>query len=102
MSPASLPRPSQEFTEDVLEVSYLALQDELNGCVFRHVKGFYAKYFEDTSWSTAANHVLQKVQPTVVSGRCTDLLNIRSQESLTAWLARLQSMFLAEEHRQLQ
>ena len=102
MSPDSLPRPLQESTEDVPEVSYLSLHHELSGCVFRHVKGFYAKYFEDTFWSTASNHVLQKAQPTVTRGLCTEFLRLRSQEYLSAWFARFQSMFLAEVQTQYQ
>ena len=97
MLPNSIPRPPQEPTEDVSEVSYNSLRNELSGCVFRYVKGFYAKYFEEKSWSTAAKQVVQKVQPTVASGLCIDFLEIRSQESLSAWLDRFQSMFPTKE-----
>jgi len=97
MSPNSIPPPAQDTTKNVLEVSYYSLRNELSGCVFRHVKGFYAKYFEERSWSTAVKQVLQKVQPVMTSGLCIDLLEIRSQESLSAWLDRFQSMFLTEK-----
>ncbi|KAI9859057.1 MAG: hypothetical protein M1813_007185 [Trichoglossum hirsutum] len=75
-----------------------SLQEELNGCVFRHVKDFYEKYFEDKPWSAAANQVAQKVQPTVASSLSKDFLGIRSQESLSAWLARFETMFPSDEH----
>ena len=71
--------------------SYSALIDELSGCLFRHVKGFFTKYFEQSPWWAATEHTLGTVSLTVAKDLCMDLLNIDSQESLQAWLARCQS-----------
>lgn len=90
------PRPSPEPTGDASEASSDSIQTELSGCVFRHVKGFYAKYFEDKSWSTAAEQASQKAQLNVASALYRDFLELQSQGSFSAWLARLQSTFLAE------
>ncbi|PGH14969.1 hypothetical protein AJ80_05732 [Polytolypa hystricis UAMH7299] len=89
--------PPHEPIEHVSKVSYLSLQNELTGCVLRHVKGFYAKYFEDQSWSIAANQIVQKVQPTLANGLGIDFLEIRSRESLSAWLTRFHSFLNNEE-----
>ncbi|KAK3943566.1 hypothetical protein QBC46DRAFT_361833 [Diplogelasinospora grovesii] len=96
MSSKPEPRPSQEPTGDASEAGSDSIRTELSGCVFRHVKGFYAKYFEDKSWSTAAEQAAQKVQLDVASALYRDFLELKSQGSFSAWLARLQSMSLAE------
>jgi hypothetical protein len=67
---------------------------ELNGCVYRHVKGFYAKYFEEKPWSAAVEQVVHKVQPEMTNGRWSDFSKIKSQKALLEWLTKFQSTFL--------
>lgn len=48
------PRPP---TGNESEVGIDSIRAELSGCVFRHVKGFFAKYFAGNSLSAAAEEV---------------------------------------------
>lgn len=98
MPPISEPQLSQEPIGDVLEISSDPIQAELSGCVFRHVKGFYAKYFENHPWSAAAEEAAHLVNPNSARAICRDFLELQSLDSFSAWLARLQSTFLAEGH----
>ncbi|KAH6957780.1 hypothetical protein BKA56DRAFT_601420 [Ilyonectria sp. MPI-CAGE-AT-0026] len=92
------PRLSQEPVGDVSEVSSDPIQAELSGCVFRHVKGFYAKYLEHQPWSMAVEQAAHVAHPNSARTFCRDFLELQSQDSFSAWLARLQSTFLAEGH----
>lgn len=93
------PRVSQGPIGVVSEVSPdECIQAELSGCVFRHVKGFYAKYFENQPWSVAVEQAAHVVHPNSARALCRDFLELQSQDSFSAWLARLQSTFLAEGH----
>ncbi|OBT47644.1 hypothetical protein VE00_02916 [Pseudogymnoascus sp. WSF 3629] len=83
--------------EDMPETNYHSLQEELNGHVFRHVGGFYEKYFKGKPWSAAANQIAQNMQPTVASSLIERLLEIRSPESLSTWLATFESMLPSNE-----
>lgn len=95
--PANSGPQSCRTVEDISETNYHSLQQDLNSYVFRHVRGFYEKYFEGKPWSAAANQIAQNVQPTVASHLIKCLIEIRSPESLSTWLDRFESMLPPNE-----
>ncbi len=78
------------------EVDSAAVYLELRGCVFRGVKGFFAKYFEGQSWTAAAEQVAENTPLDIASALCKELLELKSQAHFHPWLSRLQSIFLAD------
>lgn len=95
MSPNLIPQSPREPIEDVY-----SLQNELDGCIFRHVKGFYPKYFEEKSWSATAKRAAQKVQSAATSHLCSGIIEAPCQGSVSVWLARFQPTFLPKEQIQ--
>ncbi|KAI9770965.1 MAG: hypothetical protein M1840_002669 [Geoglossum simile] len=72
--------------------------EEVNGCVYHDTKGFYEKYFEGKSWSSAAVQIVRDAKPQIIEGRWTDYPNPPSQDALLDWLWRFQSTFLLGGH----
>jgi hypothetical protein len=68
----------------------------LKGYVFRGVDGFFAKYFEDKSWSAAVQNKMQETKSAeVVSKPSADVLGLAHFDALVEWLAAFQSLFFA-------
>lgn len=79
-----------------------SLRDELSGNVFRGVSGFFAKYFEDKSWSAAVQQKLQEPNSADIVGKLSaEAPNLADFGALVEWLAAFQSLFFPADQPSL-
>ena len=71
---------------------------EIRGCTYRDVQGFYEKYFEGKAWTERARDVYKSIQGRHVGGMWTGLLQT-TQDNVQNWLFQLQEDHLSDERR---
>lgn len=71
------------------EDNYESIVDDIDCHIQCNVKGFYEKYFETASWSSAAEHIVQAVHPEFLNHQ-----QLQSRIGFLEWLWRFQSTFL--------
>jgi len=82
-------RSSSSFQGNEQRVLDVALQYEPTGRIFRDVKGFFEKYFEQRSWSQRCTEVYNAMRMRYASGRWLDFPDPPDQVEVWYWLARL-------------
>lgn len=69
---------------------------EIDGCVYQNIKGFYKKYFEEKSWSATVEKIVRAADPQIMDGRWTEYPNPPSQKAFLDWFWTFQDRFLQE------
>ncbi|KAL9098225.1 MAG: hypothetical protein Q9163_006079 [Psora crenata] len=64
---------------------------EVNGCVYTDMKGFYEKYFEGRAWSSTAERIAGEARPQVINGRWTGYPDPPSESAFYTWFWKFQS-----------
>ena len=82
-----------EQTHDEIDPRIL---QEINGCVYQNTRGFYEKYFEGRSWSSAVEKMVRAADPQIVDGRWTEYPNPPSQKAFLDWFWTFQARFIRE------
>ncbi|KAJ6190415.1 Protein kinase-like domain protein [Penicillium mononematosum] len=78
------------------EAALQSLRDELKGNIFRNVNGFFAKYFEWKSWSSAVQNKLQETKSAdIISKLSAGIPGIAHFDPLVEWLAEFQTLFFS-------
>ncbi|KAJ8125871.1 hypothetical protein O1611_g7766 [Lasiodiplodia mahajangana] len=74
------------------------LQSELEGCMFRAIGGFFAKFFEDKPYSAAIRNKIQQGKSTEGVGKLsTDVLSLTHYDELVNWLATFRALFFTAD-----
>ncbi|OJD20317.1 hypothetical protein ACJ73_08347 [Blastomyces percursus] len=73
--------------------------EEIRGCTYRDVRGFYKKYFEGKSWTDRARDVYESVKDRRVGGKWVGLRDSPAQKEVHDWLFQVQDDFLSKERR---
>jgi hypothetical protein len=60
---------SQQGSEQVHNDVDDRILQEVNGCVYNDIKGFYEKYFEGKSWSSTTERIVREANPQITDGR---------------------------------
>ncbi|WVO17484.1 hypothetical protein L204_105176 [Cryptococcus depauperatus] len=84
------------FPGTTTQAALQSIRQELEGCMFRHVEGFFAKYFEDTSWCVAVENMMRETQSAEsVRKLSTDLPRLTHFDALVNWLAACEALLSA-------
>lgn len=67
---------------------------DIDGHIYANVEGFYPKYFQDKTWSSAAEQIVQEAKPESFNPQ-----DLQSREIFTAWLLRY-NLFLYKGKKQ--
>ncbi|KGM92108.1 uncharacterized protein PADG_11638 [Paracoccidioides brasiliensis Pb18] len=106
--PASVPPPSfngtpvkstsssQKGSEQTRELVNPRIFEEIRGCTFRGVEGFFAKYFEGEDWSDKADAICRRVLAPDSDGIWAQFPDPPTQDDVLAWWFRLQEDLLSE------
>ncbi|KAI9764729.1 MAG: hypothetical protein M1840_008121 [Geoglossum simile] len=87
---------SQQGSEqDHSDIDNRMLQ-EVSGCVYNNTKGFYEKYFEGRSWSSATERIVREADPQIAGDYWADYPNPPSQDVFLEWFFEFQSKFFLE------
>ncbi|EDN11291.1 predicted protein [Histoplasma mississippiense (nom. inval.)] len=87
---------SQKGSEQTLELVNPRIFEEIRGCTFRDVKGFFEKYFEEKNWSSKADAICQRVLAPDSDGNWAQFPDPPTQDNVLAWWLRLQEDLLSE------
>jgi Fungal protein kinase len=82
---------SSKETRDEMDSSIL---EEINGCVFENVKGFYEKYFEGKPWSPAVDKIVQAANPQILDCQWTEYPTPLTKQAFLEWFWTFQTRFL--------
>ena len=92
-TPRTYSSASHEGSEQTERLLHDALRDELRGCVYVKVQGFFEKYFEDKSWSQKGKEIYESVKHMHMGDRWTTFPDVPTEGAVWEWWSRLQ-----EEH----
>ncbi|KAL1972797.1 hypothetical protein VTN31DRAFT_6339 [Thermomyces dupontii] len=73
--------------------------EEIRGCTYRNVSGYFEKYFEGRDWTDRSREVYESVKNRHVDGRWIGLRDSPSQREVQDWLFELQDNHLSKERR---
>ncbi|EFR01293.1 FunK1 protein kinase [Nannizzia gypsea CBS 118893] len=88
---------SQQGGEQTRRLVEARVFEEIRGCTYRNVQGFFEKYFEGKHWTDRARDVYSSVKDQYVNREWASLRNSPSQDQVLSWLFRLQDNFLSKE-----
>ncbi|EDN02894.1 predicted protein [Histoplasma mississippiense (nom. inval.)] len=87
---------SQKGSEQTHELVNPRIFEEICGCTFRDVKGFFNKYFEEKDWSGKADAICRRVLAPGSDGNLAQFPDPPTQDNVLAWWFRLQEDLLSE------
>ncbi|OJD15290.1 hypothetical protein AJ78_04439 [Emergomyces pasteurianus Ep9510] len=87
---------SQKGSEQTRELVNPRIFEEIRGCTFRDVEGFFDKYFEGRDWSGKADAICQRVLAPDSDGNWAQFPDPPTQGDVLAWWFRLQEDLLSE------
>ncbi|OJD13926.1 hypothetical protein ACJ73_09140, partial [Blastomyces percursus] len=87
---------SQKGSEQTRELVNPRIFEEIRGCTFRNVKGFFKKYFEGKNWSGKADAICRRVLARDSDGNWAQFPDPPTQDDVLAWWFRLQEDLLSE------
>ncbi|KAL1952767.1 hypothetical protein VTO42DRAFT_4273 [Malbranchea cinnamomea] len=73
--------------------------EEIRGCTYRNVSGFFEKYFEGRDWTDRSREVYESAKNRHVDGRWIGLGDLPSPYEVQDWLFQLQDDLLSKERR---
>ncbi|EQL32563.1 hypothetical protein BDFG_05299 [Blastomyces dermatitidis ATCC 26199] len=87
---------SQKGSEQTRELVNPRIFEEISGCTFRGVEGFFVKYFEGKDWSNKVDAICQRVLGPDSDGNWAQFPNPPTQNDVLAWWFHLQEDLLSE------
>jgi Fungal protein kinase len=84
---------SQQGSEQTHDEIDDRILQEIDGCVYSNTRGFYKKYFEERSWSSAVEQIARDANPQIINNRWTDYPEVPSQAAFMGWLKTFQEKF---------
>ncbi|OJD28487.1 hypothetical protein ACJ73_00118 [Blastomyces percursus] len=90
------PPASGEQTRRLVETRVF---EEIRGCTYRDVEGFFEKYFERKTWTDRAHGIYELIKDQHVDGKWSALPDSPTQNEVQDWLFRLQDDLLSKERR---
>ncbi|KAL9124715.1 MAG: hypothetical protein Q9217_005981 [Psora testacea] len=87
---------SQQGSEQTRRAVEERIFEEIKGCTFRNVEGFFSKYFEGKDWTEQTKEIYRAVQHRHVDGRWTDFPHPPVQNALLKWWFDYQKEFLSD------
>ncbi|EGC46848.1 serine/threonine protein kinase Sgk2 [Histoplasma capsulatum var. duboisii H88] len=87
---------SQKGSEQTLELVNPRIFEEIHGCTFPNVEGFFEKYFEEKNWSSKADAICRRVLAPTSDGNWAQFPDPPTQNNVLAWWFRLQEDLLLE------
>ncbi|OJD12531.1 hypothetical protein AJ78_06896 [Emergomyces pasteurianus Ep9510] len=87
---------SQKGSEQTRELVDPRIFEEIRGCTFRDVEGFFDKYFEKKDWSGKADAICRRVLAPDSDGNWAQFPDPPTQDAVLAWWFRLQENLLTE------
>ncbi len=88
---------SQQGGEQTQKLVEGRIFEEIRGCTYQNVEGFFSKYFEGKSWTERTKEIYQAVQNRHVDGRWTDFPQTPVQNDVCKWWFDFQDEFLSSE-----
>ncbi|EDN08106.1 predicted protein [Histoplasma mississippiense (nom. inval.)] len=87
---------SQKGSEQTRELVNPRIFEEICGCTFRDVEGFFDKYFEEKDWSDKADTICRRVLDPDSDGNWAQFPDPPTQDDVLAWWFRFQEDLLLE------
>ena len=87
---------SQQGSEQTRELVEGRIFEEIRGCTYRNVGGFFSKYFEGRDWTEQTKEIYRTVQEQQASGRWTEFPDPPVEKAVIQWLFRFQEEFLSD------
>ncbi|OJD25348.1 hypothetical protein ACJ73_03285 [Blastomyces percursus] len=87
---------SQKGSEQTRELVDSRIFEEIRGCTFRGVDGFFVKFFEGKDWSDKADAIYRRVLGPGSDGDWSQFPDPPTQDDVLAWWFRLQEDLLSE------
>ena len=87
---------SQQGSEQTRELVDGRIFEEIRGCIYRNVGGFFSKYFEGKDWTEQTKEIYRTVQEQQASGRWTEFPDLPTENAVVQWLFRFQEEFLSD------
>ncbi|KAF1819704.1 uncharacterized protein K489DRAFT_412416 [Dissoconium aciculare CBS 342.82] len=87
---------SHQGSEQTKRLLHDALRDELYGCAYVKVAGFYEKYFDGKSWTEECTKTYESIKSSHVEGRWSDFPQRPTEDAVWAWWTKFQDQHLAE------
>jgi hypothetical protein len=72
------------------------LLHEIKDCIYRDVDGFFAKYFEERSWSGRTQKKYNSMKNRHVGGRWIDFPDYSVESAVWKWISGIQVEFLID------
>ena len=95
-TPRTYSSASHEGSEQSERLLHDALRDELRGCSYIKVAGFFEKYFEDESWSQKGNEIYKSVKYMHSGDRWSAFPDKPIESAVWEWWSRLQDEHLTD------
>ena len=87
---------SQQGSEQTRELLEGRIFDEIKGCTYRNIGGFFSKYFEGKDWTEQTKEIYRTVQEQQASGTWTYFPDLPTENAVVQWLFRFQDEFLSD------
>ena len=87
---------SQQGSEQTRELVEGRIFDEIRGCTYRNIGGFFSKYFEGKDWTEQTKEIYRTVQEQQASGTWTYFPDLPTENAVVQWLFRFQDEFLSD------
>ncbi|EQL28197.1 hypothetical protein BDFG_09031 [Blastomyces dermatitidis ATCC 26199] len=87
---------SQKGSEQTCELMNPRIFEEICGCTFRDVEGFFDKYFEKKDWSDKVDIICQRVLDPDSDDNWAQFPDPPTQDAVLAWWFHLQADLLSE------
>ncbi|KAL1956480.1 hypothetical protein VTO42DRAFT_7278 [Malbranchea cinnamomea] len=88
---------SQQGGEQTQRLIEARVFDEIGGCTYRDVEGFFDKYFDKKDWTDRARDIYKSIKDQHVNGKWSTLPDLPTQTQMQDWLFRLQEDLLSRE-----
>ena len=96
-TPVTISSSSQQGSEQTRNLIEARIFEEIQGCTYQNIEGFFSKYFEGRSWTKRTKEIYQAVQERHVNGRWTDFPQTPVQNEVCKWWFDFQDEFLSSE-----
>ena len=96
-TPVTISSSSQQGGERIQKLVEGRIFEEIRGCTYQNIEGFFSKHFEGKPWTERTKEVYQAVQGRHVDGRWTDFPQTPVQNEVCKWWFDFQDEFLSSE-----
>ena len=96
-TPTTSSSASQQGGEQTQKLVEGRIFEEIRGCTYQSVEGFFSKYFEGKPWTERTKEIYQAVQERHVDGRWTDFPQTPVQNEVFKWWFDFRDEFLSSE-----